>query len=469
MERYIEQDIETNLPSSLLDVQLALNALKDYGHIPDNIKLYIEADVRTQAFEAVAPGTIMTTYQAFDRGKKEFVGYGFSTTEIYKKGLGDIAELRKKHGNNIDFEEERRTIELLDAYALNNSIVDGSDRMAENIKVVISPFPKGADKKTAKEIGYFADKEIAMVRVMEFDPETDLMKVSQIAVEKTDLEMFASLVSLLKGEKIEEPISATDILGTQIFIPKGKVTNGVVDIARIYDRYLETKTGERHFLGEDIGYAKKDYQVIVENSKQAESLTQPIVNHLVETNIELAKSLINGSATDFIKNSVRLTLQQTKDGKSLLDDTKRLVLSESLTGKFDISAAEALKDFVTKSDYLAMLCLTNRDRANEVFNVDEVTNFRNEYFNDPYYSVADSAPLMPNGQMELYFCGSMMTINRSEIGGANLGSMSSGEFTGIVREGGSKFVKNCGNCKKSIGKYISSGYVCVCGGTYRGC
>lgn len=33
----------------------------------------------------------------------------------------------------------------------------------------------------------------------------------------------------------------------------------------------------------------------------------------------------------------------------------------------------------------------------------------------------------------------------------------------------SKYVKNCGKCKRVIEKKIKKGYLCVCGGTYEGC
>src|SRR5689334_21354960 len=73
-QRIYDRD-KLNLPNSLLDAGLALNAIREFGYVPENVRLYIEADAKTQSLEATAPGVLHTTYQAWDGKNKTLRGY----------------------------------------------------------------------------------------------------------------------------------------------------------------------------------------------------------------------------------------------------------------------------------------------------------------------------------------------------------------------------------------------------------
>lgn len=446
----------------LAEIDLLIHDYRETGSFSDSTLAYIEANERTQAIEATTIA-LHATHQIWSNEQRDFLGYGRSVRQISKNGITHIERVVKEKGPLYEFEKERRKSELTMATTLAG--------MQENGELTvpmthISPFPENAETNIAQELGYFTDTRVAMIR--QFIPHPDgTLQVLQLQIENSDIELLARL---FEGEG--SPKNESGIMRSLIY----SKNRSIIDFARDYDILLNQKHGDRFFFGRIVDdNTPRDYDSLKEKTEIVENDTKGIIEDLVNTDIELANSLISGSPTDAISNSIHsiLSISGNKSKYSLTGD-QRIILSRSLNN-FSRDAAKIIKKFSNINAYNMIKCLTEEETARKMFGDQTVTRtldmYRRLNYSDIMLQQHMQQTTMDN-ETTYIFCGGAITNTNLAEQAYNLVNMPFGKFKKQLQSGGGerKYVKNCGACGVKIECVISSGYKCKsCGGTYEGC
>jgi len=449
------EDYTNLLTGALAEAGIAYKSLTEKGSVSTETKRYIEANERTKAFEAATDKLIMRTFQYWDNEKKCLIGFGVPTISIYENGLKAIQNKMEKEGGKFDFEKRRRQIELADAQVTNDAIDWGL--LDKYTKVTISSFPQEADPDTARLVGYFPERKIAMVRVQDFNPENGILTTTQIMIDNSDAAIFARLAAKLVGED-EDKVGNFDssrVLGLQLLVPKEAGVE-VTDIAKMYDRVLKETNGREFFFGQETSENNNNsYEMIAEKTRTIEERTEPLIKKLVETDIQLAHSLYQGKTNEKVEEKIMNLIGLQDENRFFLSEHNRNVLRKALSGDFSPEAARIIKEFETKDVYLSILCVANPDQAEKLLGKKQTQKVQRAYVSRPEEFVNKYQVFNPRSDTILYFCGGIINFTspgRGSMGFNLLGTggfyaLGQNEFVNLLIEG-SFF--SCPSCDKPI-------------------
>lgn len=362
----------------LAEVRLIYDALTQAGNgeISQDALQYAYFNEKTAAIEAATNDIISITYQNWDPVFSETTAFGKSVSEMNKRGLQSVIALNEENGGIYSFEVERRNIELADSIITNLKIKDGT--LTTHYKIVISPYPQEADADIAKSLGYHYQGETAKVRLYDFDDSA--VKAYQIELCGHEIIHFIETIRSLSGDSSYSASHSSEILATQLYIPKDSLSRGIVDIARIYDQVLEKATGNAHYLGRVD--RSGNYDDLFGKTRIVEEEIEPLLHALLETDIELAKSLLQGIPTGKIREKidyfVNAKIERLEDGY-LLDRDKRSRLSSAIVGtngQFTQEHAEIIKSAELVRTWSIIACLVNPKKAEKIFGKEQVARVR---------------------------------------------------------------------------------------------
>lgn len=361
-----------NLLYEVENIQRNLTVTENGYDIPPDILDYTYNNEKTATIEAATQDMISVTHQRWDKDAHDCVAFGSPVLSILGSGIDDARS---------QFEYERRVIEFHDAEAFNTALADGA--MNDSVKVTFSPFPDDVEREAAEESGYKG----AMVRLFSYDAATADIEVHQINFEVSDNQALASVARML-GAYCSRQKTSNELLATQIYVPKETFPRGVVDIAEAYDRVLEYQA---QVAGNDTKYLcgrpvltknDQDYNALYEKSEILEHTIDPLIQSVVDTDVELAISLHEGKASTKVQTKIQSFLQLDEETGALSTAQKDALIA-GLLGTFTKDTAHVLKSLELVRTWSVVSSLANARRAEALFGKDNVARIRQQYADDP--------------------------------------------------------------------------------------
>jgi hypothetical protein len=351
-----------NVPLILRDTAKMAYAISETGQVPENLLDYTFFNEKTQAFESVTQGFVFQTYQPWNKDTRHLTPFGQTSVAIFEEGLKNAIALRAAKGDNYSFEVQRRAIEFADARKIDEMIRLGE--LNNNVKIAISPYPSNAKPEVASKLGYFSEVKVAMLRIMNYDPETQILTSSQIMLEQSNNELLCKLASHLTGANISG-LGPDDLLALQITLPKNASPN-ITELARIYDHLLYEKYGNKFFFGKAKVNSHPSYEDVQINTHIIEENSQETITDIVNFDTELAKSLVLGLPSETVRNRMFEAINQTDEkGNCVLTQKQMMSLTYGFN-RFNLDTAETIKNIFLIDSYTLLTCVTNPQRAEEI-------------------------------------------------------------------------------------------------------
>lgn len=367
-------DIEQQM--LLAEVIMFLPYIEKGLPIPEETLSYVRSNEFTSMTEALTDGVINSTSRRWDARLRDQVAYNHQLIHMLgdgitgKDGVEGIFDLAKKDKRYTP-ELHRRQIEMNNQLILNEASEIGL--LESHINVSFSPFPFDMDMKTAAKLGYFVDEKVGMIRLFTEGPNKQIVTM-QISVPNCNLKALTNTIDELQSiegsivTKVYEYSKSTNILGTQIFIPKDCLPRGIVDIIEMHDNQLSQINGDSYFLGKQVNSGTQhNYDQIYRNTNQADEGLQNALTHLVKFDRELAVSLVNQSPTPTIVASIL----------SFIKSSNQIELSYSEIDLLNMSlvnitphGAALIKKLETIKIYAFASTAVNPEKARQIFHHD---------------------------------------------------------------------------------------------------
>lgn len=426
----------------LAEVKRMRRDLEQYGEISQETWNYVEANERTNALEATTDGHLFLTHQNWNGEWGEFTAFGESMLDMWQGGIDAIEVVTQSDG----FEWQRRKLELEEEKALIEMMMSGSWR--ENVKVTISPFPDEMDPDEARGYGYNPENKRAMIRIHDIGVD-GTKRIIQLAVDSSDLGVFADLVGWLGVEVDGEVSTSVDLMGynNSLVINRETLPLGVVSVAQKYDELMERKYGGVFFLGKPVNKKEEGEYGLLENKREfVEEQAGDLISHLVEFDYKLAMCLNEGRVTDDgLRERLKYLLNVTDEsGRFVLSQRERWVLEGVQDGgSFVEDAARILKEKELIKVWTLMTAMVDEKRAIEVFGENKTEKMRNIVENglinqDESSRLIDD--VVVSSPVAFYTC-------MGALGGVNLYALSPGTAMKLMNGGEvSDYVWVCESC-----------------------
>ena len=214
------------------------------------------------------------------------------------------------------------------------------------------------DEHLYMELGYFMLTRTTMFK--QYIPQGDgSVIVVQVAVENSDTELLSKLLS---GSDVS--LSELEILGRLTDIEDV----GVIDFVRQYDDLLEEKYGTSFLFGRSTQEKTGDeYGAIVDRTEEIEGKTDVLIDRLVDLDLNLAHSILDGKPNDEITASINGILNANYNNSPYAPSPDQLLeLRNSLTN-FTRESAEIVKKLETMGIYTMIKSITASEEAKQLF------------------------------------------------------------------------------------------------------
>lgn len=399
-EGFFMTSIETMAHSTVLDIDPYAGMRESVGEqewvVFDEVAFQrMYDDEYTMAMEAATFGVIMVTHQNWENGS--FYAHGQSVEQIVLNG-----NLSSTRFNPT--EQARRVIELSEERDVRGrhymGLFDQSD------KLVISPYPDEMTDDDARQLGYYPEKRIAMVRLHTVDGFGN-KRILQIAVENSELSLFSQLLKEC-GVNVPNNPTSLDILASHLTSDPqvGVGGSGLLSIVKRYDELLAEKKGKRFFLGRESDHGDTfSYKDLEERRREVECASGPFIANLVNFRMRLNRAfstgLIEGDVLErlsyFISNANSLHLTHS--------EIRELQVSYD-RGKFSETAVKTLLKFERKRVWLLFLAKFDKERASDYFDQEEIAYFSGVQFDYGSEEVDRRIDMaLIDSQIVFYFCG----------------------------------------------------------------
>ncbi|KKR72181.1 MAG: hypothetical protein UU81_C0008G0012 [Microgenomates group bacterium GW2011_GWC1_41_8] len=386
---------------------------------------------KTAAFEAATQGMIWRTWQKKDETGRA-TGHGDSLVDITQNYVVYLEQNPEKYP---EAEIRRQRVELLNTqmfdYHLQQKTLD------THCWITISPSPDDMSADVRKSLGYFG----TMINIRDHDPQTGKIHVHQINVD-TDMPVLGRFFTDIAGKDSgfdyqSETPSATELLAHPILLSKDEFNRrfprGVVDVARVYDGMLEEVSGVPYFFGKQVS-TKLLYEEIFHKTETVEHQIEPLIQHLVEFDIELAISLAEGNLTESIQKKIieHLNLRDT-EGLEGLSTEQQTALKKALFFFADKRIAEeavtVLKSLELVRVWSVISSLAHQERAEQLFGRETVQFIQEQYIYDPVALLHSGFinSVIVNAKPQFNLCGGTVDIFGNKGGNNNLFQISLGD------------------------------------------
>ncbi len=185
----------------------------------------------------------------------------------------------------------RVSAEVRNSFRVSGVHQDGL--LNENAIMVISPAADNMSRQEAAEVGFFTDTMTCMIQLTTMERgelKTEVAMVAGVQKPGATRHDFDAIGYL--GDKLGVDLhnkNAAQVIDTPVLIPKEMVSNGVSDLAKLYDDGVETKTGQVSFFGQRPEPGEpKNYQAIVDQSRLIQAGFEPKLEAATNELINLA-------------------------------------------------------------------------------------------------------------------------------------------------------------------------------------
>lgn len=401
-------------------------------------------DEFTMAMEAATFGVIMVTHQYWQDGG--FFAHGQSVEQIIVEGVQAADDF-----NSI--EVKRRQIEFHEEMDVKGRYFMGMFDF--NDKLVISPFPDEMSEESARHLGYYPDKKIAMIRLHTVD-NVGNKRILQIALENSDLTLFSQLLAEYGVDLGSDPTSV-DILASHLQSEPQVGVGGVglLQIAKHYDELLHAKYGKQFFLGREIGGngQEVDYADLEQRRKIVESQSRDYIEGLVNFRLEIERN----KSSQVIDGQVYSRLLYSLSNSQALGMSYREVEALRLSvesGKLSALAGDTLLKFERRRVWSLFLAKFDTERAQVYFSQDDIDYFKNlqaPHFNEEAQAYTDT--VLIDSQLVFYYCGGRLEAKEYNNG---FDCPNCGRF---IKHGSGDVCPNCHHSKQD--EAMITGEICV--------
>lgn len=401
-------------------------------------------DEYTMAMEAATFGVIMVTHQSWQEGS--FYAHGQSVEQVVFEGG------RASSSFNL-IEQARRGVEFGEEMDVRGRYFMGMFEKSD--KLVISPYPDEMPDDDARQLGYYPEKRIAMIRLHSVNGFGE-KRILQIAVENSDLTLFSQLLSEYGVDLGENP-SSVDVLASHLQLEPqiGIEGAGLLQIARRYDELLHAKYGRQFFLGREIGDDGQDvnYADLEQRRKIVESQSRDYIQSLVNFRLEIERS----KSTQTIDGQVYSRLLYTFSNSQALGISyvELEALRHSIeSGKLSSQAGDILLKFERRRVWSLFLAKFDTQRAQVYFNQEDIDFFKSlqaPYFSEEVQAYTDT--VLIDSQLVFYYCGGRLEAREYKNG---FDCPNCGCF---IRHGSGDVCPNCHHSKQD--EAMITGEICV--------
>lgn len=453
------------------------NLLFEVNHLRENIKIesdgsvsflsdavdYVRCNELTAAMEAVTERFLSVTFQEWDEELGGFRAFSEHETvaAMTRRGFSKMSD-----ESVFRFEKDRRKLEYGEAVLLDSQY---KGLLRDHVLLTISPYPDEVPEFIAGAKGYKSETKQAMLRWHELSEKGE-KTVYQLNLDNADhssVEVFSELIRQL-GDSDFIGESTLDILASPIFISKDKITNGVIDIARVYDSILEKEsTNTKHyFCGRVVANeTQKLYNDLAKKSELMVEESSDLMERMVELDMELAESLEKGYTTKMIQSKIEYFFDARNDrDEFLLDEGQRLLLGKYIgvnsNTSFGVDAAKLLKSVETIRAWSILSCRFNREQAEMVFGEERVEQilvaFEDDYTDeDLAWAVLDNVVSQTNDLQFVVCGGSLKSYTGGNFFQSSLSSVEQDLFGSSESSSVMECVK-CPFCKKTVDAIVTS-------------
>jgi hypothetical protein len=301
VETVYEFDIESNLPSNLSE---ALEFARNGDRLAREM---IRSNVATDYFERAYKSGFISEVMLKKRTDGEIEQYGQSIEDVHINSLRFIDNEKLKARAKIEALNSVR-----DKYYANSGLLN------DNARVVFSMVHDGMSDEEAEDVGFFVHTRSVSIQVMTEREDGELVVQSafvagreNLSGEAFDKQAIVNLAQKLGVDYSDE--SSEDILSRPLIIPKTKIPQLAVSVAKLYDEAAGEVTGKQKFFGlnsdqkigmsEYLSKLQQSHKISEDMSKDIEQVVDKLVlfnatnpteatAKLAEYNDELLKSRI---------------------------------------------------------------------------------------------------------------------------------------------------------------------------------
>lgn len=336
---------------------------------------YLHQNAYTAASEAVDPGGYFwSDTRRWVSTQAEFYAFNQPMSQMLQNGIEYVnQQINDDHDHPLIFERRREIIELQVEEDLSRAYRQGD--LPDGIYFNVSAYPEEVAESDAALYGYKPKQRLAKLRFEVFDQ--GQRTTIDISVANSRIDILGQLAGLQPEQTAY--FSSEDLLGLTRYlgpIPQdGSSIESTLRVVEDYDILLSQRYGGDYFFGRRVAFkTDKNYQGVVEKRKGIFVKGQPLVDQVVNLDIELAKSLSIGTITEYIESKTEYWLGATnKAGQYLLNQKERNHLSRTfLSGTLSREAAEVLKKCELTLIWSSMACLVDPILAGQKFGTERV-------------------------------------------------------------------------------------------------
>ncbi|MFA6005831.1 MAG: hypothetical protein WC775_05100 [Patescibacteria group bacterium] len=318
---------------------------------------YARCNEQTALLEAVSKESVSVTRQVFIDG--QFSAFNQPLVPMFQRGVDEARRMASKESikykagslkegdNSFDVEIWRRERELDEQVKLNEYAVSGE--LNSHYMIVVSPFPEEMNPHTAHELGYFPEKRAGKVRIHDLNPQTGIKQTIEFFYTGSTLEKIKEIGNLLGLEGVFAHLKSPSYALEQTIMVSKVRTGGWLDILRLLSPVLYENGAQ------DV--ARKSQVVLSE--------AQPLIDSLVQFDVEMALSLDKGEPRPAVLKMINLYLRKYPKESAVLSERDRYLLYLG-RDRFTNNVAAVLKKIALINTYTQVAVLTDEPSVKDI-------------------------------------------------------------------------------------------------------